>query len=76
VSRIYDRIKTTPLAQAALEKEIERLNSDGTPKPKGGRPSTGFDKRAYMSAFMRDKRKADKLGLKVSEYRKLKGENE
>ena len=44
------------------------------PKPKGGRPSTGFDKKAYMSAFMRDKRKADKLGLKVSEYRKMKGE--
>ena len=43
------------------------------PKPKGGRPSTGFDKKAYMSAFMRDKRKADKLGLKVSEYRKMKG---
>lgn len=41
-----------------------------SPKPKGGRPSTGFDKKAYMSAFMRDKRKADKLGLKVSEYRK------
>jgi len=55
----------------------QALPVDTIPKPKGGRPSTGFDKKAYMSAFMRDKRKADKLGLKVSEYRKMKGnENE
>lgn len=37
--------------------------------------SEPFDRKKYQMLFMRDKRKADKLGLKVSEYRKLKGED-
>lgn len=37
--------------------------------------SEQFDRKKYQMMFMRDKRKADKLGLKVSEYRKMK-ENE
>lgn len=37
-------------------------------------PETKFDRKKYQMLFMRDKRKADKLGLKVSEYRKLKGD--
>lgn len=36
-------------------------------------PETKFDRKKYQMLFMRDKRKADKLGLKVSEYRKMKG---
>lgn len=36
--------------------------------------SEPFDRKKYQMLFMRDKRKADKLGLKVSEYRKMKGD--
>jgi len=43
------------------------------PKPKRGRPKTGFDKLAYNRQFMADKRAATKLGISVKEFRAAKG---
>lgn len=43
------------------------------PKPKRGRPSTGFDKLAYNRQFSKDKRAATKLGISVKEFRAAKG---
>lgn len=39
------------------------------PKPKMGRPRTGYIKAEYNRKYMQDKRKADKLGITVKELR-------
>lgn len=48
-------------------------NPSPIPKSKMGRPRTGYIKAEYNRLYSADKRKADKLGIKVSEYRKMKG---
>lgn len=40
------------------------------PKPKRGRPNlSGVDSKEYNRLYMIDKRKADKLGISVAEFR-------
>lgn len=64
--------------------EIQQKNS-GSSKGKtadfdsanvGSNPAPGakFNRSEYQKLYMRDKRKAEKLGLKVSEWRKINAE--
>lgn len=63
---IYRPKKAT---RAALPKLVEAIKAKTTPKPKMGRPATGFDKKEYQRLYMRDKTQADKAGLSVKAWR-------
>lgn len=49
--------------------EVGVAPSSEPPKPKMGRPRTGYIKAEYNRKYMQDKRKADKLGISVKEIR-------
>lgn len=50
-------------------KNIYDLTNLAKNSRKRGRPSTNFDKKAYQRQYMADKRKAEKIGVSVREYR-------
>jgi hypothetical protein len=59
--------------EAGATPALLQVATDTIPKPKRGRPSTGFDKLAYNRQFSKDKRAATKLGISVKEFRAAKG---
>lgn len=59
-------------ASADTERARELISPvDAPPKPKMGRPRTGYIKAEYNRKYSADKRKAVKLGISVPEYRAL-----
>lgn len=69
MSRISDRVSKQPDRKGILA--IDPFEDQGRKEPPRPVPSKApFDRNAYQAQYMRDKRKADKLGLTVAEYRK------